>query len=206
MINAFKTGEDIHSTTAKKVFGVTDYEITPLLRSRAKAVNFGIVYGQSDFGLSQELKITKKEAKDYIESYFEKYSNVKKYLDETIEKAKSDGYVTTLFGRRRYVPELNSSNFIQRSFGERVAMNTPIQGTAADVIKIAMVKVHNALIKNNLKSKLILQVHDELIIETHKDEVDMVKKLLCECMADAASLSVPLEAEANVGKTWYDAK
>ena len=206
MINAFKTGEDIHSSTAKKVFGVTDEEMTPLLRSRAKAVNFGIVYGQSDFGLSQELKITKKEAKDYIESYFEKYSNVKKYLDETIEKAKADGYVTTLFGRRRYVPELNSSNFIQRSFGERVAMNTPIQGTAADVIKIAMVKVYNALLKNNLKSKLILQVHDELIIETHKDEVDIVKELLCECMADAASLSVPLDTEANVGKTWYDAK
>ncbi len=206
MLNAFKSGEDIHSSTAKKVFGVTDAEMTPLLRSRAKAVNFGIVYGQSDFGLSQELKITKREAKDYIESYFEKFSNVKKYLDDTIEKAKADGYVTTLFGRRRYVPELNSSNFIQRSFGERVAMNTPIQGTAADVIKIAMVKVYRALREHGLKSKLILQVHDELIIETHIDEVDEVKKLLTECMASAASLNVPLDAEANVGKTWYDAK
>ncbi len=206
MINAFISGEDIHSSTAKKVFGVSDDELTPLLRSRAKAVNFGIVYGQSDFGLSQELKITKKEAKDYIESYFEKYSSVKKYLDDTIEKAKTDGFVTTLFGRRRYVPELSSSNFIQRSFGERVAMNTPIQGTAADVIKIAMVKVYRALRDNNLKSKLILQVHDELIIETHIDEVDDVKRILRECMAAAAKLSVPLDAEANVGKTWFDAK
>lgn len=205
MAEAFRSGEDIHASTAARVFGVEKDEVTPLLRSRAKAVNFGIVYGMGDYSLSQDLHISVKEAKAYIENYFEKYANVKKYLDTTVADAKEKGYVTTLFGRRRYIPEINATNFMQRSFGERVAMNTPIQGTAADIIKIAMVNVHRELKNAGLKSKLILQVHDELIIEAPKSEAEKAKEILEECMVKAASLSVPLLAESGTGESWYDA-
>ncbi len=205
MQEAFRNGEDIHKSTAARVFNVDKNDVTDLLRTRAKAVNFGIVYGMGDFSLSQDLHIPVREAKSYIESYFEKYTGVKNYLDSTVEKAKKDGYVTTMFARRRYLPEIMSSNFIQRSFGERAAMNTPIQGTAADIIKIAMVKVHSELKKRNLKSKLILQVHDELIIETLKQEAEEVKKLLVDCMIGAADLKVPLVSDVGVGENWLEA-
>ena len=205
MAEAFRSGEDIHASTASRVFGVEKTEVTPLLRSRAKAVNFGIVYGMGDYSLSQDLHISVKEAKAYIENYFAKYANVKNYLDKTVADAKETGYVTTLFGRRRYIPEINATNFMQRSFGERVAMNTPIQGTAADIIKIAMVDVHRELKKAGLKSKLILQVHDELIIEAPKSEVQEAQRILEECMVNAAKLIVPLLAESGTGNSWYDA-
>ncbi|MBE7050807.1 MAG: DNA polymerase I [Ruminococcaceae bacterium] len=205
MIEAFRAGEDIHTSTASRVFGVSKDEVTPLLRTRAKAVNFGIVYGMGDYSLSQDLKISVKEAKEYIQSYFEKYANVKNYLDKTVEDAKENGYVTTLFARRRYIPEISSSNFMTRSFGERVAMNTPIQGTAADIIKIAMVKIYKALKEKNLKSRLILQVHDELIIEAKKTEAEEVEKLLKECMMSAANLKTTLISETGMGESWYDA-
>ncbi len=205
MIEAFRSGEDIHTSTASRVFGVSKDEVTPLLRTRAKAVNFGIVYGMGDYSLSQDLGISVKEAKAYIQSYFEKYASVKNYLDSTVENAKENGYVTTLFGRRRYIPEILSSNFMTRSFGERVAMNTPIQGTAADIIKIAMVKIFKALKEKKLKSRLILQVHDELIIETEKSEAKEVEQLLKECMMSAAELKTNLISETGVGTSWYDA-
>ena len=206
MIDAFTSGADIHTTTAANVFGVAPKDVTPLLRSRAKAVNFGIVYGMGDFSLSQDLKITKKEAKEYIDSYFEKYSSVRSYLDSTIADAKEKGYVSTLFERRRYLPELSSTNFMIRSFGERAAMNTPIQGTAADIIKIAMVSVHKELKRQNLPAKLILQVHDELIIETDEKYVTQVEQLLKNCMESAVELRVPLTADTKSGLRWYDTK
>lgn len=203
MINAFKNNVDIHTTTAMNVFGLKEEEITPIVRTRAKAVNFGIVYGMGSFSLAQDLGITNKEAKAYIDGYFEKYKNVKKFMSDVIEEGKEKGFVETLFGRKRYLPELRSSNFIQRSAAERMAMNTPIQGSAADIIKIAMVKVYKALKENNLKSKLILQVHDELIIEAYKDEEETVKKLLKECMESACEMKVPLSAEVGSGESWY---
>ena len=206
MADAFISGADIHASTAANVFGVDIADVTPLLRTRAKAVNFGIVYGMGDFSLSQDLHITKKEAKEYIDSYFEKYSNVRAYLDSTVAQAKEKGYVTTLFGRRRYVPELASTNHMVKAFGERVAMNTPIQGSAADIIKIAMVAVYRELKARNLPAKLILQVHDELIIEAEEACVEQVKKLLTECMESAAKLTVPLVADTHTGNSWYDAK
>ena len=206
MSQAFKNNVDIHTSTAANVFGVAESEVTPLLRTRAKAVNFGIIYGMGDFSLSQDLHITKKEAKEYIDSYFEKYHSVREYLDKTVEKATEDGYVTTLFGRRRYVPELSSSNHMIKAFGQRVAMNTPIQGSAADIIKIAMVNTYRALKKLNLDAKLILQVHDELIIETKKENEETIKNVLKECMENAVKLNVPLLAEAHSGYTWFDAK
>ena len=203
MINAFKNNVDIHTTTAMNVFGLKEDEVTALDRTRAKAVNFGIVYGMGSFSLSQDLGITNKEAKAYIDGYFEKYSNVRAFMTNVVEEGKQKGYVETLFGRKRYLPELRSSNFIQRSAAERMAMNTPIQGTAADIIKIAMVKVYKALKENNLKSKLILQVHDELIIEAYKDEEEIVKKLLKECMESACEMKVPLSVEVGSGESWY---
>ncbi|MBE7051619.1 MAG: DNA polymerase I [Ruminococcaceae bacterium] len=205
MIEAFRNGEDIHASTASRVFGVEKEDVTPLLRSRAKAVNFGIVYGMGEYSLSQDLHISVKEAKAYIESYFEKYASVKKYLDTTVQSAKENGYVTTMFGRRRYIPEISSSNFMTRSFGERVAMNTPIQGSAADIIKIAMVSVYRELKARKLKSRLILQVHDELIIETARDEAEEVAKLIQDCMMGAADLRTTLLAETGYGENWYDA-
>ena len=206
LIEAYKMDEDIHKITASKVFHTPFEEVTDLQRRNAKAVNFGIVYGISSFGLSQDLSISRKEAAEYIEQYFATYPDVKKFLDKQVENAKKDGYVTTMFGRRRPVPELSSSNFMQRSFGERVAMNSPIQGTAADIIKIAMIRVWKRLKTENLKSRLILQVHDELLIETAKDEEEEVKKILEEEMKAAADLSVTLEIDMHTGQNWDEAK
>lgn len=206
LINAFKDGQDIHRATASQVFNTPIGEITDLQRRNAKAVNFGIIYGMGSFSLSQDLKITKKEADLYIQSYFEKYPKVKEFIDKCVEDAHKLGYATTLFNRRRYIREINSTNFIQRSFGERVAMNMPVQGTAADIIKIAMVRVYNRLKKEGYKSKLILQVHDELIIEAYKDEADSVAKLLQEEMEGAVNLAVPMLAEVHKGNSWYETK
>ena len=180
--------------------------MTELQRRNAKAVNFGIVYGISSFGLSQDLSITRKEAADYIEKYFETYPKIKGFLDSMIQEGKEKGYVTTMFGRRRPVPELSSGNFMQRSFGERVAMNSPIQGTAADIIKIAMNRVYARLRAEGLKSRLVLQVHDELLIETYKEEIAEVSKILEEEMTGAAALSVPLSVDMHPGNSWYEAK
>ena len=206
LINAYAQAQDIHRITASQVFHIPFDEVTDLQRRNAKAVNFGIVYGISSFGLSQDLSITRKEAAQYIEKYFETYPGIKKFLDDTVENARKDGYVTTMFGRRRPMPELKSSNFMQRSFGERVAMNAPIQGTAADIIKIAMIHVNERIKKEGLKSRLILQIHDELLIEAEESEVDEVKKILLEEMQGAAKLSVKLEIDMHTGKNWYEAK
>lgn len=206
LIEAYQMDEDIHRITASKVFHTPFEEVTDLQRRNAKAVNFGIVYGISSFGLSQDLSISKKEAAEYIEQYFETYPDVKKFLDKTVEDAKQNGYVTTLYGRRRPIPELSSSNFMQRSFGERVAMNSPIQGTAADIMKLAMIHVWERLHKENLKSRLILQVHDELLIETLAEEENLVRQILTEEMQHAAELSVTLEIDLHTGENWYEAK
>ena len=206
LIKAYKEAKDIHRITAAQVFHTPFEEVTDLQRRNAKAVNFGIVYGISSFGLSQDLSISRKEATDYIEGYFATYPDVKKFLDETVAEAKEKGYVTTLLGRRRPVPELKSSNFMQRNFGERVAMNAPIQGSAADIIKIAMIQVADELAKRDLKSRLILQVHDELLIEAHPDEVAEVKELLQQKMEQAMTLLVPLVVDVHEGKNWYEAK
>lgn len=206
LIEAYKMDEDIHRITASKVFHTPFEEVTDLQRRNAKAVNFGIVYGISSFGLSQDLSITRKEAAQYIEQYFETYPEVKKFLDKLVADAKEQGYVTTMFGRRRPIPELSSNNFMQRSFGERVAMNSPIQGTAADIIKIAMISVWKALKEAGLRSKLILQVHDELLIETYVEEEDKVREILADKMKSAAALAVSLEIDLHTGKDWYEAK
>ena len=206
MQDAFVNDEDIHSITASQVFGVPPFLVTDTMRSRAKTVNFGIIYGQSEFSLAGDLKISRKEAKEYIDSYFEHYSGVKSYMDTTIEKAKEDGYVTTLFARRRSIPELSSTNFNLRSFGERAAMNTPIQGTAADIIKIAMVKVSKALREKCPEAKLILQIHDELICEVPENKAELVAQILGDEMENAVKLSVPLKADVKTGKSWYDTK
>ena len=206
MSEAFNNAEDIHTRTASQIFNVGTESVTSEMRSRAKTVNFGIVYGMGDFSLAQELGIKKYEAKEYIDNYFVNFSGVKNYMENIVETAKKDGYVTTIFGRRRYLPELNAGNFIQRSFGERIAMNTPIQGSAADIIKIAMVNIYRKLKSENLKSKLVLQVHDELIIDACKSELEQVKGILKYEMENAVNLSVPLIADMNVGETWYEAK
>lgn len=206
LIQAYREAQDIHAITASQVFHVPFDEVTPLQRRNAKAVNFGIVYGISSFGLSQDLSITRKEAEGYIKKYFETYPKIKSFLDGLVESAKKDGYVTTMFGRRRPVPEIASSNFMQRSFGERIAMNSPIQGTAADIIKIAMIKVHDRLNKEKLRSRLILQVHDELLIETFREEETAVAKILEEEMKQAAELAVTLEIDMHTGLNWYEAK
>lgn len=206
LIAAYQADEDIHAITASQVFDVPLDQVDSTLRRKAKAVNFGIVYGISSFGLGQDLDISRKEAEGYIEKYFATYGKVKKFLDRTVEDAKKNGYTVTMFGRRRPIPELASSNFMTRSFGERAAMNAPVQGTAADIIKIAMVRVNRRLKEEHLQSKLVLQIHDELIIETKKEELEIVRKLLVEEMMHAAELSVPLLVDANVGNSWYDAK
>lgn len=206
LIKAYQDHQDIHASTASEVFDVPIEEVSSNQRRDAKAVNFGIVYGISAFGLSQDLNITRKQAQEYIDKYFATYPGVKNFLDQTVEKAKEDGFVETMFHRIRPVPELKSSNFMQRNFGERVAMNSPIQGTAADIIKIAMVKVNIRMKKENMKSRLILQIHDELLIEASKDEVETVKAILTEEMMAAASLAVPLEIDINTGNSWYEAK
>ena len=206
MINAFRNNEDIHAVTASQVLGIPLEDVTKEQRSSAKAVNFGIVYGIGEFSLAQDLHISVKEAKAYIESYLEKYHGVRNYMERIKEQAKKDGYVKTMLNRIRYIPELKSPNYNIRQFGERVALNTPIQGTAADIIKLAMVRVDNRLINEGLKSKLILQVHDELIVEAHKDEVDKVKQILSEEMQGAMELNVPLKVDMSTGHSWYDAK
>lgn len=206
LISAYQEGIDIHRITASQVFHTPLDEVTSLQRSNAKAVNFGIVYGISSFGLGQDLNITRKEAETYITKYFETYPKVKAFLDQLVAEGKQNGFVTTLFERRRPIPELSSSNFMQRSFGERIAMNSPIQGTAADIIKIAMIQVNERLKTLKLKSRLILQIHDELLIEAHMDEVELVKQILEEEMKKAADLSVPLDVDVNTGVNWYEAK
>ena len=206
MIDAFLSGEDIHATTAAKVYGVPLSEVTGEMRSAAKAVNFGIVYGISDFGLARNIGVSKREAGEFIERYFDRYPGVKRYMDQAVTDGKAMGYACTLFGRRRPLPELSSSNYNMRSFGERAAMNTPVQGTAADIIKIAMVRVREGLERENLQSKLILQVHDELIVEAPPEEVERVKALVVSCMEGAAQLSVPLSVEAKSAVSWFDAK
>ena len=206
LIQAYKDAQDIHTITASQVFHVKPEEVTPLLRRNAKAVNFGIVYGISSFGLSQDLSITRKEAQEYIEQYFKTYPGIKQFLDRMVEDAKKNGYVTTMFGRRRPVPELGASNFMQRSFGERVAMNAPIQGTAADIIKIAMNRVNECLRKNGMRSRLILQVHDELLVETAQEELEEVRAIMIREMQNAAQMKVRLEVDIHEGKDWYEAK
>lgn len=206
MIAAFRTGEDIHTVTASQVFGVPPEQVTHEMRRRAKAVNFGIVYGISDFSLAQDIGVTRAEAKAYMEKYFEKYSGVHAYMTQVVERAKADGYVSTLMGRRRWLPELKSSNFNLRSFGERVALNMPIQGTAADLIKKAMLHVDGRLRREGLEARLVLQVHDELIVECPEGEAEQVQRLLTEEMEHVAELAVPLTAEAHAGKSWAEAK
>ena len=206
LIDAYRQEEDIHRITASKVFHTPFEEVTDLQRRNAKAVNFGIVYGISSFGLSQDLSISKKEAAQYIEQYFATYPKVKEFIDKLVTDAKEKGYTETMFGRRRPIPELSSSNFMQRSFGERVAMNAPIQGTAADIIKIAMIKVWKALKEEGLKSRLLLQVHDELLIETALEEEEKVRRILTENMKSAAELAVTLEIDLHTGNNWYEAK
>lgn len=206
LIEAYREAKDIHRTTASQVFHTPFEEVTDLQRRNAKAVNFGIVYGISSFGLSQDLSITRKEAAEYIDRYFESYPGIKKFLDDAVAHAKENGFVTTLYGRKRPIPELKSSNFMQRSFGERVAMNSPIQGTAADIMKIAMIGVNHALKEEHLKSQIVLQVHDELLVEAYEDEVEKVKEILQREMEKAAELSVPLVVDMHVGASWYEAK
>lgn len=206
LIEAYREEKDIHRITASQVFHTPFDQVTDLQRRNAKAVNFGIVYGISSFGLSQDLSITRKEAANYIEQYFRTYPGIKSFLDQTVEQAREKGYVTTLFGRRRPVPELSSSHYATRSFGERVAMNSPIQGTAADIIKIAMIGVEKKLKENKMRSRLVLQVHDELLIEAYKSEAEEVRRILKDEMEHAASLEVPLEIDMHTGNSWYEAK
>lgn len=206
MIEAFKHNEDIHTKTASQVFNVNMEDVTSQLRAAAKAVNFGIIYGKSDFGLADDLNIPLKKAKEYIESYFAKYSKIKGFMDETIEKATENGYVTTILNRRRYIPEIKSSNFMERNRGKRFAMNAPIQGSAADIIKIAMVNVYKKLEEKNLKSKLILQVHDELIVEAFEDELEEVKQIVKDEMENAVKMDINLDVDLNTGNSWYETK
>ncbi|MBQ1231649.1 MAG: DNA polymerase I, partial [Clostridia bacterium] len=206
MISAFKSGTDIHTLTASEVFDVPVEFVTPTMRSHAKAVNFGIVYGIGAFSLSKDIGVTRAEADKYIKGYLATYPQVDEYMNSTIENAKRDGFVTTLFGRRRYLPELSSSNGMLRAFGERVARNMPIQGTAADIIKIAMIRVSERLTREKLDAKLILQVHDELIVEAREDLAQTVCNIITEEMENAAMLSLPLSVDAAFGKTWYEAK
>ena len=205
LIEAYNSSADIHRATAAQVFGVPLDEVTDEQRRNAKAVNFGIIYGMSSFGLSQDLSISRKEAKEYIERYFASYPTIKTFIDGLVSDAKEKGYSLTMYNRRREIPEIKSSNFMQRSFGERVAMNAPIQGTAADIIKLAMINVYNALKEHNLRSRLILQVHDELLVETAEDEVETVKQIMLDGMKNAVSLKVPLEVDLKEGKDWLEA-
>jgi len=206
MINAFIDGTDIHTVTASQVFNTPLEFVTPEQRKRAKAVNFGIIYGMGDFSLATDIKVTKKQAAEYIQSYFDKYPKVDEYLKNVVEQAKNDGYVTTLYGRRRYIPDLKSGKAVLRKFGERVAMNSPIQGTAADIIKLAMVNTEKALSESGIDASLILQVHDELIVEANVNCAEQAKKILQREMENAVKLSVPLTVEIASGKTWYECK
>ncbi len=206
MISAFNEHDDIHTKTASEVFKVPIDEVTSLMRSNAKAVNFGIVYGIGDFSLSQDLNITRKEAKQYIDAYLERYPNVKLYLENIVEEAIQKGYVTTILNRRRYIKEVKSSNKIVKAAGERLAMNSPIQGSAADIIKLAMVNVHRKLKEDNFKSSIILQVHDELILNVYKDELEKIKALVKREMEQVLELKVGLDVDINIGNNWYEAK
>ena len=206
MIDGFNKGEDIHAITASQVFNMPLFMVTPLMRSRAKAVNFGIVYGIGAFSLAKDIGVTRKEADNYIKGYLHHYSAVKDYLERVVEKARDDGYVSTLFRRRRYLPELTASNKMLQAFGERVAKNMPVQGTAADIIKIAMVRVFHRLKKEKLDGKLIMQVHDELIVECAEKDRQAVEIILKQEMENACKMKVKLLADVHSGKTWYDAK
>ena len=206
MINSFKNGIDIHKVTASQVFNVPLDEVTSTMRSHAKAVNFGIVYGISEFGLAKNIGTTRYEAKRYIENYLDKYKGIHAFMNNIVKEAKEIGYVSTIFGRRRYIPELNSKNKNIIQFGERIAMNTPIQGSAADIIKLAMNKIYKELKIRKMSSKLIMQVHDELIIETNDNEIELVKKIMKDSMENVIKLNVPLEVDLNIGKSWYEAK
>ncbi len=206
MIQAFKEGKDIHKQAASKVFKTPIEEVTKEQRSDAKAVNFGIVYGISDFGLGEQLGISRKKSKEYIEQYLEQYSGIKKFMENITEEATQKGYVETLFHRRRYIPELKSNNYMVRQFGSRAAMNTPIQGTAADIMKIAMIKVYKEIQKRGLQSKIVLQVHDEMMIEAPEQEREEIKQIMKQCMETATTLSVPLIADISEAKNWYDCK
>ncbi|MEA4827958.1 MAG: DNA polymerase I [Clostridium sp.] len=206
LIEAFKNHDDIHTKTASEVFKVPIEEVTPLMRSNAKAVNFGIVYGIGAFSLAEDINVSRKEAQQYIDAYFERYPNVKKYIENVIKQGQQDGFVTTIMNRRRFIPEVQSKNKMIKAFGERLAMNTPIQGSAADIIKFAMVHVYKELEDRKLKSTLILQVHDELILNVYKDELEEVKKIVVDEMEGVMDLLVPLEADVNVGNNWYEAK
>jgi DNA polymerase-1 len=205
MIEAFRTGQDIHAATASKVYGLPIEEITKEMRRHAKTVNFGIVYGISAFGLSERLNIPRKEAKHIIDQYFEKYPGVKKYMEKTIEFAREHGYVETIMGRRRYLRDINSSNAIVRGYAERNAINAPIQGSSADMIKIAMINIHKAITEKNLKTKMILQVHDELIFDAFKDELDIVQPLVRDLMVSAIPMKVPVVVDMNTGNNWLEA-
>lgn len=206
MINAFKQDEDIHTSTAMRVFGVEKHDVDDLMRRQAKAVNFGLVYGISDYGLSQNLNITRQKAQHFIDMYFEKYPNIKQYMDDIVKEAKSKGYVSTIFNRRRYLNDINARNFNVRSFAERTAMNTPIQGSAADIIKIAMIAIDKSIKDNQLQSKLLLQVHDELIFDVPLQELEIMEKLVSQTMENAVNLSVKLKVNLENGRSWYDAK
>ena len=207
MIEAFKNNIDIHTNTAMRVFGIQNpEEVTSSMRRQAKAVNFGIVYGISDYGLSQNLNIPRKQAKEFIDRYLEEFKGVKEYMETIVEEARQKDYVETLFHRRRYLPEIHSSNFNIRSFAERTAMNSPIQGTAADILKVAMIELDREMQERNFQAKLLLQVHDELIFEVPEEGVESLQSLVEEVMENAVILSVPLKADSNIGNNWYEAK
>ena len=206
LIEAFNQGEDIHTSTASHVFNIPQDQVTALQRSNAKAVNFGVIYGMSGFGLSNNLNITRKEAETYIEEYFRKYDRVRDYMAELVAKGKADGWVSTMLGRRRPIPEINAGSYMVRQAGERLAMNSPIQGTAADIIKLAMIDVDRALRECCQQSQLILQVHDELIIQAHRSELAQVKELLRRCMESAVKMKVTLSVDLHTGDNWFDLK
>lgn len=206
LLKAFREGMDIHTMTASQVFHMAPEKVTSLERSRAKEVNFGIVYGMSEFGLSENLGISRKTAKLYIDSYFENYPNVKSFMEGKIQECRDQGYVTTVLGRKRFIPDIQASNFQVRSFAERTAMNTPIQGSAADLIKLAMLKVYREIKEKNLKSRLILQVHDELLVDTTPDEIEIIETLVKTNMEAALDLSVPMLVEIHAGPSWYETK
>ena len=206
MQEAFRSGEDFHRLTASRVFHMPPEDVTPLMRRQAKAVNFGIVYGISEFSLAQDIGVSRREAKEYIERYLTQYPGVRDYMKKIVETARTQGYVSTLFGRRRMIPEIRSTNFNIRSGAERIALNTPVQGTAADIMKLAMVRVFRALETNGLRARLLLQVHDELIVECPPEEAGRVRAIVADEMEHAATLAVPLVAEAKSGESWYDAK
>ena len=206
LIEAYEADEDVHSVTASQVFGVDLKDVTPHMRRQAKAVNFGIIYGISEFGLAKNIGVDVKTARDYIATYFKRYTAVKEYMDGNVEFAKKHGFVATLTGRKRYIKEINSTNYNLRQFGERAAMNMPLQGSSADIIKIAMVNIYNRLIKEGLKTKLILQVHDELVLDAPKEEKEIATKILKEEMENAVKLRVPLTVDVHSGDNWYEAK